>query len=168
MTVPNTKSQIILGLGNILNTDEGFGVEAMNALQDAMSEHTDAEFIDGGVMGLDLLPLVESCSHLLILDAIDAGSPPGTVIEMSRDEIPLYNNVKMSEHQITFQEVLGFAKLREKLPKHLHLIGVQPESTKLGVGLSETVRNRLPDVIETGRKILLGWKLLSQDAINSD
>jgi len=164
--MPDTTSQIILGLGNILNSDEGFGVEAMKFLQEAFSDNTNVEFIDGGVMGLDLLPLVESCSHLLILDAIDAGSPPGTIIEMSRDEIPLYNNVKMSEHQITFQEVLGFAKLREKLPEHLHLIGVQPESTSLGVGLSETLNNRLPEVIKAGRKILLEWGLLNSEVSN--
>ncbi|MBK9715011.1 MAG: hypothetical protein IPO81_27550 [Kouleothrix sp.] len=63
-------------------------------------------------MGLSLLQLVEACDHLLIVDAVNAGVPPGTVVELGCDEIPPYAGVRPSQHQVTFQEVLGLAKIR--------------------------------------------------------
>ena len=118
--------KVVLGLGNILNRDEGLGVQALrylNALPDSVH---DFELLDGGVLGLNLLMIVEECSHLLILDAIDQAKPPGSVIELTKEQIPLYADVKLSQHQITFQEVLGLANIRGKLPQKLHLIGIQP------------------------------------------
>jgi hydrogenase maturation protease len=150
--------KVVLGLGNILNRDEGLGVHALHALSNQLATHpAELELLDGGVMGLDLLAVVEECSHLLILDAIDAKQPGGTVIEMRKDEIPLYRGVELSEHQVSFQEVLGLALFRDRLPEHLHLIGVQPADLAAGTELSPTVAGTLPEVIERAMRLLTSW-----------
>ena len=152
--------KMVLGLGNILNRDEGMGVHALRALEAQLGRQADVEFVDGGVLGLNLLPLVEECSHLLILDAVDAGQAPGTLVELGRDEIPLYSGVKLSQHQVTFQEVLALAKIRDGLPPYLHLIGVQPADLSIGLDLSPTVGPMVPHIVERASAILRGWGLL--------
>ena len=154
--------KIVLGLGNILNRDEGLGVHALNRLQAELGDRAgDLELLDGGVLGLDLLPLVEQASHLLVLDAIDDRQEPGALIELGREEIPLYAGVKLSQHQVTFQEVLGLANMRGKLPPYLHLVGVQPADLSIGLELSPRVTAVLPQVIERATTVLRAWNLLA-------
>ncbi len=90
---------------------------------------------------------------------MDARQAPGTVIEMLGDEIPLFGGIKLSPHQVTFQEVLGLAAVRGKLPSHLHLIGVQPADLEIGLELSPIVAAALPEVIRRGRAVLAGWNV---------
>lgn len=152
--------KIVLGLGNTLNRDEGLGVHALKALEDKLGNVNSLEFVDGGVLGLNLLPWVEEASHLLILDAINARRNPGTVIEMTGDQIPMYKGIKMSDHQITFQEVLGLAKFREKLPPKLHLIGAQPVDMSIGLELSQEITAIIPEVVRLAEQCLSEWGLL--------
>lgn len=150
--------RIILGLGNILNRDEGLGVHAVRLLETQLGSLEDWEYMDGGVLGMNLLMHVEECSHLLILDAVDARKPAGTLVELRREQIPLYSGIKMSEHQVTFQEVLGFASIRDRLPVHLHLVGIQPEDLSIGIGLSAKVEAVMPQLIARAAAILETWQ----------
>jgi hydrogenase maturation protease len=156
--VSTGQRRIVLGLGNTLNTDEGVGVHALTMLRHEAGTELPFEFLDGGTLGLNLLPLVEETSHLLLLDAVDAGKTAGTVIELRREDIPLFAGVKLSQHQLTFQEVLGLAQVRGKLPDHLHLIGVQPADLSIGVGMSNPVVQALPDVLARAKALLLTWE----------
>jgi hydrogenase maturation protease len=153
--------KIVLGLGNTLNRDEGLGVHALKALEARLGKATGVEFVDGGVLGLNLLPWVEASSHLLVLDAINARKQPGTLIELARDDIPLYTGIKMSDHQITFQEVLGLASFRGKLPLHLHMIGAQPADLSVGVDLSPQIGAVLPMILDRAEAILHEWGLIN-------
>jgi hydrogenase maturation protease len=156
-----TKRKMVMGLGNILNRDEGLGVHAVKALEERIGRLApQVEFVDGGVLGLNLLPWVEESSHLLVLDAINAGKDPGTLIELSREEIPLYTSIKMSDHQVTFQEVLGMASFRGYLPEKLHLIGAQPSDLSIGLGLSPTVEQVLPSILSRAETVLRAWGLV--------
>ncbi len=83
------------------------------------------------------------------------------MIELARDEIPLFSGIKLSQHQVTFQEVLGLATVRGKLPPHLHLIGVQPADLEIGLELSPTVAAALPEVIRRATAVLGAWGLPS-------
>jgi hydrogenase maturation protease len=152
--------KIILGLGNTLNGDEGLGVHCLQPLRERLKDCPAIDVLDGGVLGLDLLPLVESCSHLLILDAVDANEPPGTVIELSKDEIPLFSRVKLSWHQVTFQEVLQFAGVRGYFPGHLHLVGAQPADTSTGYGLSPVIAPLVPEIADRAVAVLKKWRLV--------
>ncbi len=157
----DAERRIVLGLGNLLNRDEGVGVHAVRALEVALGDQARAEFLDGGTLGLDLLPLVEECSHLLLLDAVNAGQPPASLIEIPGQDIPLYAGVKLSQHQVTFQEVLALASLRGKLPPHLHLLGVQPVDLGVGLDLSPQVQTLLPLLVQRAATILRAWDLLA-------
>jgi hydrogenase maturation protease len=159
--------KIVLGLGNILNRDEGLGVHAVKALEQQLggrAARAGVEFVDGGVLGMNLLMLVEACSHVLVLDAVDARAHPGTLVELRREQIPLYSGIKLSEHQVTFQEVLGLANVREKLPGHLHLLGIQPADLSIGLGLSPEIEATLPHLLARAGDILNEWGLLLNDA----
>ena len=153
--------RVVLGLGNTLNCDEGVGVHAAARLAEQLGADGLAryavEIIDGGTLGLNLLPIVEEASHLLLLDAADTGQPPGTVIELTGDEIPLFSGVRLSQHQVTFQEVLALASFRSKLPAHLHLIAVQPDDISLGVELSPTVEAVMDDILMRAESVLRRW-----------
>lgn len=154
---------MVLGIGNTLNRDEGVGVHAVRALEtqhrrsSVIGRPSSVEFLDGGTLGLNLLPVVEEASHLLILDAVDARQPAGTVIELTQDQIPLFSGIKLSQHQVTFQEVLGLAAVRGKLPVHLRFIGVQPADLEIGLDLSPTIAAALPEVIRRAHAVLAEW-----------
>jgi hydrogenase maturation protease len=149
--------KVVLGLGNLLLSDEGLGLHAMRLLRDQIESSMCVEFVDGGVLGLDLLPLVETTSHLLVIDALDAGLPPGSLVELIDDQIPRFAGIKLSQHQLGFQEVLGVAQFRGWLPEHLHLVGVQPASIQLGLELSAPVKQVLPQAVSRAKDVLAGW-----------
>jgi hydrogenase maturation protease len=162
MSETDATRKIVLGLGNTLNRDEGLGVHALKALEARLGESTPkVEFLDGGVLGLNLLPWVEECSHLLVLDAVNARKEPGTLIELKRDEIPLYTGIKLSDHQVTFQEVLGLASFRGRLPEHLHLVGAQPADLSIGVELSPAIDTVLPQILRRAEAVLRAWGLVN-------
>jgi hydrogenase maturation protease len=153
--------KIVMGLGNTLHRDEGLGVHALKQLEAHLgSEDTQVEFLDGGVLGWNLLPWVEECSHLLVLDAIHANKDPGALIELKLHEIPLFSDIRLSDHQVSFQEVLSLAKIRDHLPAQLHVIGVQPADLSIGVDLSPPIMAAIPKVIERAVAILYEWHLL--------
>jgi hydrogenase maturation protease len=153
------KRKVVLGIGNILNRDEGLGVHAVKKMDSLSKSTSDFEFIDGGVLGLNLLMIVEECSHLLILDAVNAGKQPGTVLELEKEQIPLYAGVNLSQHQTTFQEVLGLAKIRDRLPKQLHLVGIQPLDISIGLGMSQEIEQAIPELLKKAESILDNWLL---------
>jgi len=153
-----TGRKVVLGLGNTLNRDEGLGVQALNRLDAQLGAQSDFELLDGGVLGLNLLMIVEECSHLLLLDAVNVDKAPGTIVELEKEEIPLYAGVKLSQHQITFQEVLGLANIRGYLPEHLHLIGIQPQDISIGLELSECIEKAMPQVVARAVAVLQRWK----------
>jgi hydrogenase maturation protease len=152
--------RIVLGLGNMLNHDEGLGLQALKALGGRLGPQHTVELIDGGGMGLDLLPLVEDADYLLVLDAIDAGRAPGTIIQLDGDDIPRYVGARLSQHQMTFQELLSETQLRGTTPPHLRLIGAQPQDLSLGTGTSETVESALEAIVERAATTLKEWGLI--------
>jgi len=162
MELENTGRKIVMGLGNTLNKDEGLGVHALEILEKKLAALApDVEFVDGGALGLNLLPWVEEASHLLVLDSvISRSSLPGQVMELTKDEIPLYRDIKMSDHQITFQEVLGIAKVREHFPEYLHLVGAQPVDMNIGYGMSPEIEAVIPQILERAERVLREWGLV--------
>jgi hydrogenase maturation protease len=166
MDETNAIRKIVLGLGNTLNRDEGLGVHAVRALERRLGNSAQqVEFLDGGVLGLNLLPWVEESSHLLVLDAINARKQPGTIIELKRHEIPLYTGIKLSDHQVTFQEVLGLAAFRDHLPVNLTMLGIQPADLEVGTELSPLVQARLPELLDRAIMILREWNLVDKEDV---
>lgn len=143
-----TKKITILGIGNTLYSDEGVGVHMLPLLQDMFEDNCEEELeiIEGATDGMRLLGPVEDTDYLIIIDAINAGKEPGTIISIKNNDIPAYFGIKMSIHQVGFQEVLFAARIRERLPEEMIMFGVQPKSLELGVELTSTVKDRLVDL----------------------
>lgn len=150
---------VVLGIGNLLWADEGFGVRALEALQARWQFAAHVQLVDGGTQGLYLLPHVNGASHLLILDAVDYGLPPGTLKLVENDEVPRFMGAKkMSLHQTGFQEVLALAQLTESYPRQVLLIGCQPEELDdYGGSLRPTVKAALERAVELAVQRLRDW-----------
>lgn len=157
--ISREKKIIVLGLGNILNRDEGAGVYALKELEKIIPESCKREIdlIDGGVLGLDLLPYVEQATHLLILDVTDFKGEAGEIKEFPTEEIPTFFTGKISWHQLGFQEVLEVARVRGHFPEKIHLIGIQPGDLNPGIGLSPGLNLRLREAARRAAKILESW-----------
>ncbi len=148
---------LVLGIGNLLWADEGFGVRALEAFNDAF-EVDDALLLDGGTQGLNLLDPVVSHRHVLVFDAIDFGLAPGALKVLRGHEVPAWAGTKMSLHQSSFQELLAIAELQGRFPTRLTLIGVQPERlSDFGGSLSECVRAQLPAAVGLAAAELAVW-----------
>lgn len=152
-----TNSRIlVLGIGNILWSDEGFGVRAVERLASEWAFPDTVTIMDGGTQGLYLLPHLEEADVLIIVDAIDYGLAPGSRRIFRDGDVPAFLGArKMSLHQTGFQEVLASAILLGRCPAQLILVGVQPENLEdYGGGLTAVVAAEIDPVIETVRTIL--------------
>lgn len=150
---------LVLGIGNMLWADEGFGVRAVEALN-AAYEYPAPQvlLLDGGTLGLNLLEHVEASRRVLVFDAVDFGLPPGTLKVLTDSEVPRWGARKMSPHQNGFNDVLALAQLHGRTPDTVAAIGVQPATLDdFGGSLTEPVRARLGEAIDLAARQLAAW-----------
>ncbi|MBL8388328.1 MAG: HyaD/HybD family hydrogenase maturation endopeptidase [Hydrogenophaga sp.] len=150
---------VVLGIGNLLWADEGFGVRCIEALQRRYEFADHVSLIDGGTQGLYLIQHVQEADALLIFDAIDYGLEPGTLKQVRDDEVPRFMGAKkMSLHQTGFQEVLSLALLTDKYPQRVLLIGCQPQELEdYGGSLRPVVKAAMEDALALGLDALRQW-----------
>ncbi len=141
---------LILGIGNVLWADEGFGVRCVEALSRAWRFPDRVKIMDGGTQGLYLLPFLEEAETLIVFDAVDYGLSPGTLKIVQGDEVPSFMGAKkMSLHQTGFQDVIATATLMGYCPENLLLIGCQPEELEdYGGGLRAPVAAQIAPAID--------------------
>jgi hydrogenase maturation protease len=148
---------LILGLGNILLQDEGLGVRAAERLAARYRLPPDVQLMDGGVMGLDLLPHLEGVSHLLITDAVQTGRPPGSLVRLEGEAIPAALSLKMSMHQVGLQELLALAGFQGTLPERVVLWGLEPASLDWGLELSAPIATQIDALVDAAVGELRAW-----------
>jgi len=150
---------LVLGVGNLLWADEGFGIRAAEEFVRRYEPDARVTVLDGGTQGLYLLPHLQAASHLLVFDAIDYGLEPGTMKIVLDDEVPSFMGAKkLSLHQTGFQDVLAAASLIGQSPRHLVLIGVQPvELSDYGGSLREPVRAQIGPAVDVAVDWLGRW-----------
>lgn len=149
---------LVLGIGNVLWGDEGFGVRAVEALNEGFAFPDTVLLRDGGTQGLYLYDVVASARRVLVLDAVDFGLAPGTLVVRRDRDVPSWGRTKMSPHQTGFCDLLALARLREEAPKAVTLIGVQPEElADLGGSLRDSVRARIGDAVALAVEELAVW-----------
>lgn len=153
----NTSSIAIIGLGNILLKDEGVGVHVANAVKERYSLSPDVEIIDGGTMGLDLLPFFEGRDKILLIDAVDFGMKPGHLGTIEKDKIPSVLESKLSMHHVGLSDVLFTARFMGIGPDELCLIGIQPESLDIGLDMTVTVADRFETLVDMTINKLRDW-----------
>jgi hydrogenase maturation protease len=147
----------VIGLGNPLMGDDGFGLAVLEHLRETWLMPDDVELVDGGTWGMTLLPVIEDAECVILIDAIDMGWSPGTPVELERDEIPMLFSHKLSPHQVDMRETLAAAELRGKLPLRVAAIGVQPAVVALGTDLSSCCASKVAMVAELVAVRLHRW-----------
>ncbi len=147
----------IIGVGNILMQDEGVGPKVADILKRDYIFEPNIEIIDGGTLGLDLLPYIEKYKKILIIDVVDFGKEPGFIKILRGEEIPPYLKTKLSVHHVGVQDLLEVARLMDFMPEELVLVGIQPESIDLGLDLTPIIVGKLKELTEEVLKILNSW-----------
>jgi hydrogenase maturation protease len=155
--MPEPAKYVVLGLGNILHSDDGVGPRAIERLKNErrndQSRKSDARIpadvalIEGGTLGLELLTYVWDCSCLLVLDAVDCGQPPGTLVRMSGEELQTLPG-KGSVHQLGVADLMVALRVLARQQPTVVLLGVQPATTDWGTELSPPVEAAMNPLME--------------------
>lgn len=150
---------LVLGIGNVLWADEGFGVRCIERLAETWQFGPNVQVLDGGTQGLYLLPFLEDADILVVFDAVDYGLAPGTLKIVENADVPRFMGAKkMSLHQTGFQDVIATAELMGYCPETLLLIGCQPEELEdYGGGLRDVVSAQIDPAIDVALERLAGW-----------
>lgn len=149
---------LVLGIGNVLWADEGFGVRAVEALHAAYAFPDPVSLCDGGTLGLNLYEAITRARRVLVFDAIDFGLSPGALAVLRDDEVPAWGRIRLSPHQLGFNDVLALAQIQQCAPQTIVAIGVQPVTLDdFGGSLSAPVRARLPEVVRVAAGQLAEW-----------
>lgn len=146
----------ILGLGNLMRTDDAVGMLAAQALGTEQRLPAAVQVIEGGTLGLDLLHPLDGVSHLLAIDAVDAGEAPGTIVRFCNQELAALP-ISKSVHLLGFADLIGALRLMGNEPEHVVVLGIQPEVIGWGTALTETVAARLPRLIEMAVEQVVAW-----------
>jgi hydrogenase maturation protease len=153
---------LVLGIGNPLLGDDGFGVEVVRRLRERGGLPS-AEVLDGGSIGLYLLPHLEGRSHVLVVDAIDFGGTPGEMVRLRSEQIPSYVGLKVSEHQVTFHEVLALMDLLDIKPQEFLFFGVQPKGNSWGQPMSTEVSASVEPTVKRVVSQIESWRDTDHD-----
>ena len=154
---------LVLGIGNVLWADEGFGVRALEALNQGFVFPDHVTLLDGGTQGVYLLEHVTSADAVLVLDCIDYVLAPGSLKVMRDAEVPVWTGTALSLHQATFQELLALAHWQGRFPSRITVIGVQPAVLDdLGGSLSPPVRARLDEAVGLAVAELTAWGVVAR------
>ena len=137
---------LILGLGNVLCGDDGLGVRAVHLVARGYRPSEGVSILDGGTLGLSLLPHLEDAEQAILVDAIRADAPPGSPVRLEGEEVAPAVAARLSPHQVGVADLLGGARLLGRLPKHLVLLGLVPRMLELQFGCSPEVEARLPEL----------------------
>jgi hydrogenase maturation protease len=154
----------VLGIGNLLLGDEGVGIHTIRALRERFVFPGGVNIIDGGTMGLDLLPFIEGNDLLLIIDAVDFNAEPGTVRVVEGKDVRTFMDMKFSVHQIGLPDMLFAASLTGVLPGTMCLVGIQPDRIETGLQLSVKVRDNFDSLMDTVKDKLISWGLELKEA----
>jgi hydrogenase maturation protease len=138
---------LVLGLGNVVCTDDGAGVAAVHRLTREYELPEGVLALDGGTLGLSLLPLVDSADQVILVDAIRAEGPPGTLVRIEGDEVAPAVYERLSPHQIGVADLLAGASLLDRYPDRVVILGVVPESIELGLARTPAVEAAMPELV---------------------
>ena len=130
---------LVLGIGNVLLRDEGVGIHALAELRRRFTFDEDVELLDGGTAGVELLRYLDGREHVIVIDAIAAGHPPGTVFRVEGEDVPRTFHQRISPHQIGLSDVLATALITDAFPATIVMFGVEPQDLTTGLELTPVV-----------------------------
>ena len=157
-------SVLVLGIGNLVMSDDAVGVMVAQRLQQGYRFPDNVEIMDGGTLGLDLLPKLENITNLILIDAVETGKKAGTCVRLYGQELPIALETKVSPHQMGLKDLLAVSELMGHSPKEMVLIGVQPGSIEMEIGLTPEVEAQLENLISNVLIELNNWGIVSTPA----
>lgn len=137
----------VLGLGNILLSDEGVGVRVVEALAAGWQTPAEVELVDGGTCAMEMLEQLEDLDTLIVVDCVRGNRPPATPVVLKGADVPVFFRTKLSPHQVGLSDVLASLEFTGRAPRETVIIGIEPASMALGMGLSPAVAERLPELL---------------------
>ncbi|HVN42613.1 MAG TPA: HyaD/HybD family hydrogenase maturation endopeptidase [Steroidobacteraceae bacterium] len=150
---------VVLGVGNLLWADEGFGVRCVELLGQGWEFPPQVELMDGGTMGLALIPMLLDASHILVFDAVEFRGEPGTLMVARDEDVPRFmSQGAMSLHQVTMNDVLASLEMLGHRPAAFTVVGVKPvQLADYGGSLTPQVRAQIPEALRRGLEELARW-----------
>lgn len=150
---------MILGIGNILFSDEGFGIRVVERLADLYEFSENISVVDGGVLGINLLGIISEADHLIVVDAVRKGEKPGTMIRLEGDELQARIRAKNSLHQVDFLEALTMCQVFDKVPQTV-VLGVEPQDI-------ETMSDKLTPIVQANVEPMVETVLAEIDGLGA-
>lgn len=147
----------VLGIGNIVLRDEGFGVRAAEYLRENYFFPDQVRILDGGTLGMELLRFVTGTRRLLILDAIRGDKAPGTVYRLEKDDVAVHFQSKLSAHEVGIQDILTLLTLTGKPVPEVVVLGAEPVDLSAGLELSAELSPLVPDLAARALSELKSW-----------
>ena len=146
-------------------SDDGVGVIVAQKLQQRYRFPDNVEILDGGTLGLDLLPKLENITNLILIDAVETGKKAGTCIRLYGQELPIALETKISPHQMGLKDLLAVSDLMGHSPREMILIGIQPGSIEMEIGLTPAVEAKLDTLINSVLMELEQWGISAEQII---
>lgn len=146
---------VVLGIGNTILTDEAAGVRAVEMLEKVYKVPANVQTIDGGTSGMEMIEDLSNLDFLIVIDVVKTGAAPGTVVKIGGEDIPVFFRSKLSPHQIALPDVLASLELLDTMPKEIIVLGVEPISLELGMEMTATVAERVPQLAEMAANELI-------------
>ena len=147
---------VAVGIGNIVHTDDGAGVHALSMLRNSARVPAGVSLIEGGTLGLELVSYLQNAKRILLLDAVDSNSEPGSLLRLTREDL-LSIKGGLSVHQLGVADLLAALSLVSNGQQDVLLLGVQPQSTGWGTELTPKVKRALPALVESALEHLHAW-----------
>ncbi len=148
---------LVLGIGNLVMGDDGVGVLVAQRLQQRYRFADNVEIMDGGTLGLDLLPKLENITNLIMIDAVETGQKAGTCVRLCGQELPIALETKVSPHQMGLKDLLAVSELMGHSPNEMVLIGLQPGSIEMEIGLTSEVEAQFETLVSNVLSELANW-----------
>lgn len=153
----------ILGVGNVILRDEGFGVRVAEFLDAHYEFPENVQIVDGGTLGIELTQYITGTNKLLVIDSINGGAEPGTLFRFHNDAVMDHFQEKVSAHEVGIQDVLALLTVTgHKIPEVV-VIGAQPYDLEAGVELSTGMQQLLPQVVDQALRELKVWGIEPQE-----
>lgn len=156
----------VLGVGNIIMQDDGFGVRVAEYLQKHMDyPEEQVQILDGGTLGLDLMPYIHGTEKLLIIDAINIDAPIASYHRFEGEKLNAYFKDKLSVHDLGLNDILNILKITGQEIAETIIIGVKPDIVSIGIGLTKPVEAMIEPVAKEAKEIVDTW---IQNTMNAD
>ena len=147
----------VVGIGNIIMQDEGFGVRCAEYLQKITDYPDFVQIIDGGTLGMDLMPYIAGTKKLLLIDAMNIDAPVGSFYSFTGDELNAYFKDKISVHDLGVNDMLAVLKLTDNPIEEVVVIGVKPEVVSMGLDMTEKIAEKVPEVAQKAKELVDKW-----------